>query len=199
MAFLMAATALSGCNDESDAGSLVRDKEADTTWKVKTTQSETSQPTVTEQPEQPEQPEIPEEPSLPDFEDEEVVKQLAMEAMNTIIYKDYDKYIELANTDFLKQFGKDAGVDDEDFAEYLETEYFEECSQEFQELSRYNWSDQILSDIEILESEIYEFEQYKAYSYTFTLNNGRYIEADLECITDGNEYSITIGDVEFLW
>ena len=200
IALVLAATALCGCNDKSDTNSSAGEEKVTTTSESKETQPEsssvtnstdTSQPTVTEQPETSEESEVPDKPSVPDFEDEEVVKQLAWEAMNTIIYKDYDKYIELSNTDFLKQYYKDTGSDDEHF-----TEAFEEYSQEFKECTRKNWSDLILSDIEILESEIYKIEQYKTYYYTFTLNNGRYIEADLALITDGNEYSITIGDIE---
>lgn len=191
MAFVMAATALSGCNDESDAGSLVRDKEADTTWKVKTTQSETSQPTVTEQPEQPEapeqpeQPETPEEPSLPDFKDEEVVKQFAMQELEAIKNNDIDKYLELCNvnSELYSKFGED------DLDETYITEFFYEA------LSKFDWSEMDISEIELERCEYYELNNCNKILgyYNVSWSNGDY-EADFLVFNYENNYSAFFGE-----
>lgn len=199
MALVLAATVLCGCNDKSDTDSSAGEEKVTTTSESKETQPEsssvtdstdTSQPTVTEQPETSEEPEAPDKPSVPDFEDEEVVKQLANEQLETIKNKDFDKYIGLCNINLIEQYVDDTNIDigETDLSNFLQ----EYC----QSLDLYYWSDLNISEIDIIECDSYGTSPYKVYEYEICWNDGIYTDASFIIISNGQNYSTILGDIE---
>ena len=196
MALVLAATALCGCTDEAQSSTSVSDKSSDVSAAAATPPTSAEDKDVTEntndtdntensvEPEDTENAESSSANSKIAFkEDAETVKQISLQLLTALKEQDIDKYVELSNAEFYKEWWLSALTGDEDVAEIsaMSIDELETGLNRFyyDSISDFDWSDIDISDLEVISTE-----------YLSGAEDNPYKECDTRINWDDGHYSL---------